>query len=331
MIIAKAPQLIGGESISLVDREYPSPAPGQLLIRVRANALCGSDRPLYTGGAKAIAGHELAGEVVEAGADTTTPPGARGVVFLMAYCGKCRHCLRGATNICLDKGGDVGFTHDGGLGPYSVVEERTFFAIDDDVPFALATMLLDVMGTSGHALDRAETVHPDIRSIHIAGAGPVGIGALVMARIRYGDDVPVFVSDLSPWRLGFVESLGGRPLTLEQVGSMPEVDLAIDASGRTSARHIALSRLATGGVLVCVGHGEEVRLDVSRDLIASEHAVLGSEYFPFSDLPRSLDLLRAHRDTIAQIITHTYDVSEVGDAFRTFLGGESGKVVVTQD
>lgn len=330
MVIAQAPQFIGDEAVSLVEREYANPRRGQLLIRVRANALCGSDRSLFSQGADTIAGHEFAGEVVEAGEGAITPLGTRGVVFLMAFCGECRHCLRGATNICLDKRGDVGFNRDGGLGPFALVEERTFFPIGDDIPFPLATMLLDVMGTSGHALDRAELVHSDIRSIHIAGAGPVGVGALVMAKIRYGDDVPVFVSDLSPWRLDFVESLGARPLRLEDVASMPPVDLAIDASGRTAAREAAVSRLATGGVLVCVGHGEEIRLNVSRDLIATEHAILGSEYFPFSDLPRSLELLRAHRDTIGRIVTHTYDVSEVQTAFRTFLGGESGKVVVTQ-
>jgi threonine dehydrogenase-like Zn-dependent dehydrogenase len=325
-----APLLLGDERVEIVERNYAPPGDGQLLIRVHANALCGSDRALFLNGAKTVAGHELSGEVIEGGAATSTMPATRGVVFLMSYCGHCRNCLRGATNICLDKGGDIGFNRDGGLGPFVVVEERMFFPIDDDLPYPLATMLLDVMGTSGHALDRAQLVHPDIRSIHIAGAGPVGIGALVMARIRFGDDVPVFVSDISPWRLRFAESLGAKPLHSDQVASMPKVDAAFDASGRSSARENAISRLSAGGVLVCIGHGQELALDVSRDLIATEHAVLGSEYFPFSDLTRNLELLRTHRDEISKIITHRFDVSELQLAFQTFLGGESGKVVVTR-
>ena len=84
-------------------------------------------------------------------------------------------------------------------------------------------------------------------------------------------------------------------------------------------------------MLVCVGHGEQVTLDVSRDLIAPEHAVLGSEYFPFDDLPRNLDLLRVHTDYISQVITHRMPVAELDRAFELFFAGETGKVVVEQD
>ncbi|WP_020578231.1 alcohol dehydrogenase catalytic domain-containing protein [Actinopolymorpha alba] len=330
MPIAEAPRLIGNEQVSFVPISYPDPAPGQILLRVRANAVCGSDREIFAQGSDTIAGHEVAGEVAAVGPGATVPIGARGVAFLMAYCGRCRNCQRGATNVCLDKSGDLGFNRDGGLGPFALIDERVFFPVDDDIPFPLATMLLDVMGTSGHAMDRASLVRPDIESLYVAGAGPVGIGVLVMARIRFGPDVPIRVSDVSPWRLEFAESLGARPVHADRVDSIPLVDVAIDASGRTSAREAAVARLAKGGALICVGHGQDLRLDVSPDLIATERAVLGSEYFPFADLAHNLTLLREHRDTIARVITHTYDVAEVGEAFRTFLSGQSGKVVVTQ-
>ncbi|ACQ80517.1 Alcohol dehydrogenase GroES domain protein [Beutenbergia cavernae DSM 12333] len=332
MTISEAPRLVGDERIDVVPISYPDPGAGQLLLRVRANALCGSDRGAWAHGADVVPGHELAGEVVAAGPETRTSVGTRGVVYLMVFCGRCRNCRRGMTNLCLDKQGDVGFNRDGGLGPFVLVEERVFFAVDDDVPFALATMLLDVMGTSGHALDRAERLLPDVGSIHVVGAGPVGLGTLVMARIRYGDDVPIAVSDVSPERLGLAASLGATvAVAPHEVGSLEPVDLAVDSSGRTEARAAALAGLRKPGVLVCVGHGQELHLDVSRDLIATERAVIGSEYFPYGDLERNLELLRDHRDAVARVITHTFDVAELAGAFTTFLGGGSGKVVVTQD
>jgi threonine dehydrogenase-like Zn-dependent dehydrogenase len=66
---------------------------------------------------------------------------------------------------------------------------------------------------------------------------------------------------------------------------------------------------------------------VSRDLIAPERAVLGSEYFPVADIARNLALLRAHRERFAPIITHRVPARDLAAAFRLFLGGQTGKVV----
>lgn len=324
------PVMRGDRTISFEDRSYPEPGPGQLLVGNRANALCGSDRQGFVAGSPVVAGHEVAGEVVAAGPDTTTPIGSRGVLYLMVYCGECRSCRGGATNVCLAKEGDIGFTCDGGLGPFTVVEERMFFGIDDDVSFPLATLLLDVMGTSGHALDRAEALRPDISSAYIAGAGPVGLGALVMSKVRYGADFPVYISDISPWRREFAESFGGIAVPVSDVAAISEVDIALDATGRGDARLLAVRRLSQRGVLVCVGHGSDLLLDVSRDLIAKEAAVIGSEYFPYADLYLNAELLRRHRDQIGRVITHQFEVARTGEAFETFFAGETGKVIVTQ-
>ncbi len=326
-----APVLTGDGHVGSRTVRRPQPGPGQLVLRCRANAICGSDRGLFRTGSTTIAGHEAAGEVVAAGTETTTPAGSRGVVYLMSYCGRCRSCAAGATNVCLDKGGDMGFNRDGGLGPYELVEERMFFPVADSIPFPVATMLLDVMGTSGHALDRALAVRPDIASIHIAGAGPVGLGALIMSQIRFGPDVPVHISDVSDWRLDLAASFGAEPVRASEVGRLAPFDLAIDASGRTAARVAAVRQLTPRGVLVCVGHGEELVLDVSPDLIAKEVTVMGSEYFPYADLVRNHGLLLEHRELLDRVITHEFDVSRVGEAFDTFFASRTGKVVVTQD
>jgi threonine dehydrogenase-like Zn-dependent dehydrogenase len=267
--------------------------------------------------------------VIAAGPGTTTPVGARGVVYLMVYCGQCRSCRFGATNVCLDKRGDMGFNRNGGLGPFEVVDEQVFFAIDDSIPYAEATALLDLMGTSSHALDRALSIRSDITDLYVAGAGPVGLGVLLMAKLRFGDDFPVYLNDISRWRLDFAESLGGSPVT--DVTKLPLVDAAVDASGRAEARQVAVRRLNRRGVLVCVGHGQGLELEVSPDLVSNEAAVIGSEYFPFADLTANHQLLKENLDRVSRVITHRFDLAETEAAFGTFFGGKSGKVVVTQD
>lgn len=328
---ASAPVFRGMERIEYVERTYRQPGAGELLIAPRANALCGTDRGFWTRGAEHVAGHETAGVVLEAGDGTTTPVGARGVVFLMDFCGGCRSCRLGATNQCLAKRGDMGINTDGGYGRYEVVHESNFFPITDDIDFATATMLLDVMGTSGHAIGRAQQVRSDIESVYVAGAGPIGLGLLVMSKLVLGQDLPVFISDVSAWRRDFAGTLGGIPVDPAELSAVDSPDVAFDASGKEIARRGALDILGQRGVLVCVGHGEQLTLDVSGDLIALEHAVLGSEYFRYDEMPRNLELLRANTELISRVITHRVPIADLEHAFELFLSGETGKVVVEHD
>jgi threonine dehydrogenase-like Zn-dependent dehydrogenase len=333
-ITATAPRFDGDRAIGFAERQYADPGEGQLLLRVGANALCGTDREQYFSGSSVVPGHEAAGVVAATGVGTSTAVGTRGVVFLMDFCGACRSCLIGATNQCLAKRADMGFTDDGGYGPYELVHESHFFPISDGIELGNATMLLDVMGTSGHALARAELVRPDIESIYIAGAGPIGVGLLVMAKLRYGADFPVHISDVSRWRLDFAETFGGIPVDASKAGSIAAVgnpDIAFDSSGKEAARRLAMDILGKRGALVCVGHDEGLSLDVSTDLLAPEHAVLGSEYFCFDEMPANLALLEANQDLISRVISHRFPVAQIAEAFTLFMSGETGKVLITQE
>jgi len=256
----------------------------------------------------------------------------------MDFCGECRNCRLGLTNQCLAKRADMGFNQDGGYGPYELVHENIFFPVDADMSLTDATLLLDIMGTNGHAIRRARLVHPDPQSLVVTGAGPIGLGLVAMAKLTFGADFPVAIADIVPWRLRLAETLGARPIDLNgqtlaeglRQHGLVAVDLAMDTSGKQAARQAGLGVLAKRGVLVCIGHGEGLSLSVSPDLIANERAVLGSEYVCFDELPANLALLRTHRGYLGQIITHRYGLDEIEHAFRTFFGGETGKVVIEQ-
>lgn len=333
-----APRFLGARRIGEWVREVPRPGEGELLLAVAANAVCGTDRKQYEAGSDVVPGHEAAGVVVAAGRETTTPLGTSGVVFLMDFCGTCRSCTAGATNQCLAKRSDMGFTHDGGYGPYELVHETNLFVVPPALPLSEATLLLDVMGTTGHAIERSRLVTPEIRAVGVSGAGPLGLDFVVMVRLLLGDEVPVIVGDIQPERLLLIEELGGRPVDLRarsfadglRVHGLAEVDVAFDTAGRTLTRRALLDVVAKRGSLVCVGHGESLELPVSDELIAPERAILGSEYFRYDELPRNLELLMENRDALAGIITHRFRIGELATAFEVFLSGVTGKVVVEQ-
>ncbi|UVI33184.1 zinc-binding dehydrogenase [Paenibacillus spongiae] len=333
------PLFVGNGKIEYGEEEIPVPGAGQLLLQVKANALCGSDRGQFNGGTSTTPGHEASGIVAVAGPDTNTAVGTPGVVFLMGYCGKCPNCEQGYTNQCLDKRADYGFSHDGGYGPFMLIDENVFFAIDKSIPMTEATMLLDIMGTGGHAIKRASLVRPDIRSVAVTGAGPIGLGVLAMAKLLLGHETPVFITDFVPYRLALAERMGAVPVNLN-AGSLADAvaeaglsgtDIAIDTSGQSEARRSALEVLNKRGVLVCVGHGQDLQVtNVSHDLIATERSVLGSEYFRYDEFEPNHKLMLDHLPYLSQIITHRFKANEIQEAYELFFNGETGKVVVEQ-
>lgn len=333
------PHFVGDSRIATTTKPVPQPGPGQLLIAVKANALCGSERGQFYGGTQVTPGHEAAGIVAAAGPGTTTPVGTPGAIFLMDFCGECRSCAQGYTNQCLAKRGDMGFNRDGGYGVYELINENIFFPVPDDVTPAEATLLLDIMGTGGHAIRRASLVHKDIRSILIPGAGPIGLGVLAMAKLMLGSDVPVVLSDVVPYRLELAEKMGGLPVLATEMSlaegmkrhGLEAPDVVIDAAGQERVRDESMALLAHRGVFVSVAHGGGLTIkSLYGDFVFRELTLIGSEYFAYNELPGNLELLRNHRAYLNQIITHRLGIGEIQHAFELFFGGETGKVVIEQ-
>ena len=332
------PHFVGNRTIRTTVKPVPEPGPGQLLIRCEANALCGSERGQFANGTETTPGHEAAGTVVAAGAGTKTSVGTRGAVFLMDFCGECRSCKAGFTNQCLQKRGDMGFNRDGGYGVYELLQENLFFPVDDDVSSTEATLLLDIMGTGGHAVRRAQLVHPDIQSVLIPGAGPIGLGLLAMIKLMLGD-IPVVISDVVPYRLQLAEKLGGLPVLASEMSlaeglrhhGIDAPDVAIDAAGKAAVRDECMASLAHRGVMVSVAHGEGLAINnLYADFVFREMTLIGSEYFAYNETPENYRLLRENRDYLNQIITHCFGVDEIQHAFELFFAGETGKVVIEQ-
>ncbi len=336
---ATVPHFMGERQIGTVAKPVLQPGPGQLLIEVKVNALCGSERSQFVEGSKVTPGHEAAGVVVAVGTGTRTPIGTPGVVFLMDFCGACRSCRQGFTNQCLDKRGDMGFNRDGGYGVYELINENIFFPVGADFPLVEATMLLDVMGTGGHAVKRAQLVHADITSLLIPGAGPIGLGVLAMTKLLLGEDMPVVISDVVPYRLELAERLGGLPVLATEMTlaeglryhGITAPDVAIDCAGQAAVRDECLQLLAHRGVLVSVAHGGGVHIkDLYRDFVSRELTLISSEYFAFRELEENVKLLQANQGYLDQIITHRFGVDEIQRAFELFFGGETGKVIIEQ-
>lgn len=323
----------GEGRITVEEATMPEAGAGDLLVRIHACALCGSDRGAWERGNRVTAGHEIAGTVVGAGADTTTVIESRGAVFLVAYCGACAMCRAGSRGACLRREGMMGFDRDGGFAEYIVVPERCFLPVDDRLDLDDAVMLLDATGTAMHALRRAGALGKPPAAL-VMGAGPVGLGCVLALRAV---GVPeILAVDVAPFRRAFAERLGARALPGGEgsVAAVREVlpdgpPLVIEASGNPTAQRQALDVLAPGGRMVVVGHSH-VPLEVwtSRDLIQEEKTILGSEYFDPDEFTPNQRLILDGKLAPSRLITHRLPLTQIEEAYRLFWSGETGKVLI---
>jgi threonine 3-dehydrogenase len=133
----------------------------------------------------------------------------------------------------------MGFNRDGGYGRYELIHENIFFPVPNTFSATEATLLLDIMGTGGHAVERCQLMRPDIESLLVMGAGPIGLGVLAMAKIIFGRQLKVLITDIIPYRLALAERLGGLPIDVAetrlsaslQAHGLARVDMAVDTSG----------------------------------------------------------------------------------------------------
>jgi threonine dehydrogenase-like Zn-dependent dehydrogenase len=247
----------GNNVIDLVDVPRPVPGPGEVLMRVAANGVCGSDHKILVGGFDRIPGHEAAGTVVEVGPGCHMSVGSRVAAYIPLYCGECRFCRQGAGNICAHRRGLLGWSTDGGYAEYMVLPERNALPLADETSFEEGVLLLDTLGTSGHALRVAR--YAEAESVLVIGAGPIGIGAVAL--LHAWGTPRVYVSEFSAYRRQRAEELGaitidpGHESLAERLrAAEPDgVDLVFLAVGSVPAIWESLDRVRPGGTVSIVG------------------------------------------------------------------------------
>lgn len=329
----RAARFLGEGRIELDERPAPRPARDEVRVRVHSCALCGSDRGQYRGGSAATPGHEISGTIVEVGAAVDgLSPGDAGVVYLVDFCGSCSACRVGSTNVCLARRRMYGFTADGGFAEELVVRAQCFLTVGE-LPLDGATALLDLFGTTLHALRRAALRPPE--SVAVLGCGPIGLGAVAVARALGAAEV--YAVDVVAYRLALAARLGATPVSGRDGDAVAGVlacapdgcDVVLEAAGLAATQRQAIELTAPGGRAVVLAHSQQpLELRPSADLIERERSLVGCEYFPLAAFEETHALVAAGRLDPAPLLTHRFPLERIGDAYELFLAGETGKVLV---
>src|SRR2546422_343080 len=187
----RAARIFEDLTLRLEEIEDPKPGPGEVLVRIHAAGVCGTDLHILDGMIKPdpypmTLGHEAAGVVELVGDEVMLQPGVRVAIYNKIFCGTCEQCLLGRQNICDREADQLGFNRDGGDAEYALVPERNAVPLPDGVDFPTASVLTCAGMTAVHATRLSDLRVGDTAVVD--GIGGVGI-LVVQAAARAGATV----------------------------------------------------------------------------------------------------------------------------------------------
>ncbi|MEE2976258.1 MAG: zinc-binding alcohol dehydrogenase family protein [Pseudomonadota bacterium] len=315
-----------------LDRPVPSPAEGEVLLRVKRVGVCGTDLHIFTGNQPYLSyprvmGHELSGIVEQAPAGSALSKGD--VVYVMPYlsCGHCVACRQGRTNCCVNIQ-VLGVHRDGAFTEYLSVPQA-FVHKADGVSLDQAAMV-EFLAIGAHAVRRAQ-VHPGQRVL-VVGAGPIGMAAMIFAKLR---GATVTALDSRADRLAFaIEQLGVDASVA--LGDTDEAQLAaltrneffdvvFDATGNPEAMERGLRFVAHAGTYVLISVVAANIAFSDPEFHKRETTLLASRNATTEDFETVLDAMRAGQIPAA-LNTHRMALADVPEHFKTLLDPAAGVV-----
>jgi len=326
----------------MIQAPIPTPGPDDVLIKVKANAICGTDVHIYDWDAWASAtvptpmifGHEFGGEIVEIGSGVTRPlkigqrVSAEGHIIdphgEAAREGRFHHDP--ATQ-------GVGVNRQGAFAEYLCVPAFNVVPLPDEVSLECAA-LLDPFGNAVHTADQFPLIGEDVL---VTGAGPIGVMAAAVAR-RAGAR-SVVITDVNPWRLEFAgRTADVRPVNIASEslaeamaaeGIEAGFGVAMEMSGAAAAFDTAIEALKMGGGLALLGlPARSIDTDWAKIIMKALaiKGVYGREMF--ATWRKMLALVHAGLD-LAAFITHRLPIDRFEEGFAAMRSGRAGKVVLT--
>jgi threonine dehydrogenase-like Zn-dependent dehydrogenase len=332
-------------------REFPVPEPGhgQVLVKVKASSICGSDiRAIYREhlghGPEAyqnvIAGHEPCGQIVELGPGCQRfKEGERVILYHISGCGVCPDCRDGYMISCTSPArAAYGWQRDGGHAPYVLAEENTCIPLPEPLSYVDGALVACGFGTVYEALSRVGVSGQD--RVLITGMGPVGMAAGLVARALGATQV--IGTDLAEARLNFAQEIGaidhaisaGDEQAVTRIKALTGgygCEVSIDCSGSPAGRLLALQGTRRWGRSAMVGEGNMIEFDVSQTIIHNQITIFGSWVTSTGRMEELVEKLVEWKLHPQITVTHRFSLDQVAEAYRVADEGQSGKVCIVME
>ena len=308
----KAIKIIKEGLVQSVELPRPDLRVGHVLLKIDYVGFCGSDLNTFRGlnplvRLPIIPGHEIAGTVVEIGADVAPEiqMGMRVTVNPYSNCGRCAACKNNKPNAC-QFNETMGVQRDGAMAAYIAVPYEK--VIPGDGLSAKELALVEPMSVGFHAVDRASVTDNDV--VLVLGCGMIGIGAIIRA-VRRG--ASVISSDVSESKLALARRLGAKfsintaaedlKQRLDELTNFMGADVVIEAVGRQETYLAAIDAVTFTGRVVFIGYAKEPIPFDTQFFVKKELDIMGSRNALPKDFEAVMDYLKSGTCPVDQLIT----------------------------
>ena len=313
----KALLLTSYSHLEVADVPTPIPAPDEVLIRVAACGICGSDVHGYDGSSgrripPIVMGHEAAGIVAAVGpAVSRFAEGDRVTFDSTVFCGACDFCLRGEINLCDNRkvlGVSCGdYRRAGAFAEFVTVPERIVYRLPGNLTFPEAAML-EAVSVALHAVALSQVTSG--QTALVVGAGMIGL--LTLQALRVAGCSNVYIADVDASRLKLASSLGATEVLLATGAELTKqildltkgrgADLALEAVGISATIHAAIDCVRKGGAVTLIGNvSPEVTLPLQK-VVARQIRLQGS-CASAGEYPQAIELVSSGRIQIKPLIS----------------------------
>jgi len=318
--------LVSKATFEIQETAVPACGPKQVLLKVKAVGICGSDIHAYYGKHPFISfpvtqGHEATGEVVSVGAEVAAlKPGDRVLFRPQKVCGECRSCREGRYNVC--KTLEVyGCQCAGASSDYYVADAELLYKLPDNVDYGVGTVI-EPLAVGVRAVNRPGNVEG--KNILVIGAGT--IGNLVMQAAKAMGAAKIVISDVSDYKLNMAKECGADVIVnvakenLEEILDRELGPEGLDVVYECSANSGALNQMLRYGrkgmafVIVAVyGHKPEIEMGLIQD---REYEIYGTLMYLHEDYLKAIELVSQNKVNLQALISKEYALEDVAEAFK---------------
>ncbi|MGA8029571.1 MAG: galactitol-1-phosphate 5-dehydrogenase [Bryobacteraceae bacterium] len=331
--------------LEIADLPMPRPGPDEVLVRVEACGICGSDVHGYDGASgrripPIVMGHEAAGSVAAIGSEVTAAREGDRITFdSTVYCGACEYCRRGQVNLC-ERRQVLGvstpeYRRAGAFAEYVVVPDRIIHPLPAGVPFAEAAMI-EPLAVAVHAVSLAEM--PENGTALVVGAGIIGL--LVLQALREANCSQIYVVDIDDSRLQLANQLGATVTInakkadavaeVKRLSSGDGVDVALEAVGSTATIKTAVESVRKGGTVVLIGNIAPIA-EIPLQAVVSRQIRLQGSAASSGEYPRCIAMLARGAVEVKPLISMVAPLEDGAQWFERLHSREANlmKVILT--
>ncbi len=282
----------GPERLELRETADPVPRAGEVLVRIAASGICGSDMHAYLGHdsrrpAPLTLGHEAAGTIAGGPRD-----GERVTINPLVTCGTCPACRAGRENLCPERQIISMPPREGAFAEAVAIPEENLVSLPDDLALGVAA-LAEPVAVGWHAVRLALAAAGETGPVLVIGGGPIGVGAALSARAQGAEDIVVVEPNAARQR--YLREAIGLDVVAEEALPADAFPVVIDAVGIGATRGLASARARPGGTIAHVGLGDEAQgFDVRRATL-QELTFIGTYTYTRADFRETVAAMAAGR------------------------------------